>query len=301
MAILRALLFVSSAIVILAPAIALAQSSLDFSLPASSPINSTTAYAQNNMAVSVYGDIRLLNYDTGTYVAIPTDAPDGTILAFFQDTGTMTLFQNNTLLLPISDGRDRVASLVLTTGDMKCNSGMFLGQVTGLEVDTKAMDDSDATANAILYLSQWPEHTEYKLSLSDNAQIKKAIQDTADNSSDAGNVKLMLNVSGDSIGYVIVRMKAPEAAGNVTAYRYYGGSVTKLTGRKIPANGSVVYETIYSGPGTFAFVGPFPEPAHTLAGLPDTLLFWSLEAALVLLAGTMIIFLIKRRKLRKKG
>lgn len=301
MAIRRALILGSSVVILLLPAIALAQSSLDFSLPASSTINTTTAYTTNNLTVNVNGNIRLINYDTGTYVAIPTDAPEGTTLAFFQDTSTLTLFQNNALLLPISDGRDRVASLVLTTGDLKCNSGMFLGKVTGLEVDTEALDDGDATADAILYLSQWPDSTEYKFSLSEDANIKKAIQEMADNGGGTGNVKLMLNIGGDSIGYVIVRMKAPEAAGNVTAYRYYGGSVVELTGRKIPANDSIVYETIYSGPGTFAFVGPFTEPAHSLAGLPDILLFWSLEAAMVLLAGSMIIFLVKRRKLRKKG
>ena len=288
-----ALLFTSLILLLLAPAISCAQGSLDITLPTSYHISSTSAYDENNTAVGIRGGIDLINYGNGVYATISTDAPDGTKLIYFQDPSTRTVFRNNTLLLPLGDGQDPIAGLVLSTDDLTCANGTFSGPVTGIELDTKAIDSGDAMASAILYLSKWPDRPEYRFSATDDAQVKKAVADAANKDGVVGNIKLMLNVSGDSISYVIVRMKAPEASGNVSAFRYSDGSVTSLTCKEIRSNDSVIYETISTGGGTFAFVGPFPEAPPMRAGMESILLF---AGALALSLAFLVALAIKSLK-----
>lgn len=298
MAALRTLLSASLVLLLSATAISCAQSSLDISLPSSYHINTTRAYDSSNNAVSIWGSIDFVNYANGIYAAIPTDAPEGDKLAFFQDTGSWALFRNNTLFLPVDDAGGRVASLVFSTDNMVCDNGAFYGPVTGIELDTKALGDGDAMAGAVIYLGKWPDRPLYHISINGDGQVKQAVMAGAAKDGQAGSVKLMLDVSGDSVGYVIVHMKAPEAAGNVSAYRYRDGNVTRLSCMKIQSNDSVVYETISSGGGTFAFVGDFPEPAPVRAGLRDVLSFSGvLGVALLLLVGSVVIAFKKLSKI----
>lgn len=304
------LAYVSVSIVILfalAPAIACAQGSIDISLPPSYIINATKGYDPSSNAVDIWGNIEFIENGDSVYLSIPTNAPAGVKLAFFQDTGTRVLFRNNTLLLPINDTSGPVANLVLMTGDMRCDNGKFYGQVTGIEVDTKTMGGGDAMASAVLYLSRWHAGASYRVSISSDDQVKKSVMAEASKNGQAGNVKLMLNVNGtsqgssSSIGYAIVHMKidGPGADGNVSAYRYHDGAVSKLTCKAIRSNDSVVYETISSGGGTFVFVGQFREPPPVRASLQSVLTFSGMVASLMLLlVGTLITAF---KKLNKKS
>jgi len=158
--------------------------------------------------------------------------------------------------------------------------------------------DGDAVAGAVLYLDEWPGEPSYRVSISINDTVKRAVADQAARSGEAGSVRLMLDVEGDSISYAIVRMKAPEASGNVSAYRYSDGTVTRLACKAIRSNESVVYETISGGGGTFAFVGPFLETPPARAEIGDVLLFaGALGAVLLLLVGSVVTAF---RKLSKK-
>jgi hypothetical protein len=120
----------------------------------------------------------------------------------------------------------------------------------------------------------------------------------------------MVDVSGtmsesqSSVGYAIVRMKADDAPdGNVTAYRYFNGAVSQLPCKAITSAGGRVYETIYAGPGTFAFVGPFPEPPPEKTSLRGVLTFSGIIGGLMLFLVTLTIVIIKRssKKSRRKN
>jgi len=237
----------------LASAIAHGQSSLDISIPASFSLAPTKAYDSNYSTVDVWGNIDLSGYGSAVYVSIPTNAPGGSTLAFFQDANaTWTLFRNNTLALPV---QGQAANFVLATGDLVSSGGRFYGQVTGMELDTRALSRGDASAVAVLYLDELPDRASYRISLREDEEVKKAVMGEASKAGQAGIVKLMLEVSGttpeaqSSIGYAIVRMKVdgPEPAGNVTAYRYFNGAVSRLPCKAIASAEGPVYETIYAG------------------------------------------------------
>lgn len=285
----------------LASAIAHGQSSLDISIPASFSLAPTKAYDSNYSTVDVWGNIDLSGYGSAVYVSIPTNAPGGSTLAFFQDANaTWTLFRNNTLALPIQNGQ--AANFVLATGDLVSSGGRFYGQVTGMELDTRALSRGDASAVAVLYLDKLPDRALYNVSLTEDEGIKKAVMSEASKNGQPGTVKLMLEVSGttpeaqSSIGYAIVRMKVdgPEPDGNVTAYRYFNGAVSRLPCKAIASAEGTVYETIYAGPGTFALVGPFQEPPPIRASLRSVLAFSGIIAGLMLLLVTLTIVIIKR-------
>jgi hypothetical protein len=252
-------------------------------------INGTTAYDTANNAIDVWGPIEILKISGSTYATVPTNASRGSKLAFFRDTSTGALFRNNTLMLTINSTSGPAAGLGLMTGDMMSDGTRFYGQVTDVELDSVAMGYGDALVAAVIYLNEWPDRPSYRISMSNNDTVKKAIASEASKSSLPGNVKLMLDVSGDSISYIIVRMKAPEASGNVSAYRYHNGAVYRLACKAIRSNDSIIYETISSGGGTFAFIGDFPETVAARAGLGDLLIFsGALGTALLLLVGSAI-------------
>lgn len=285
----------------LASATACAQglNTLDITLPSSYMINGTTAYSTANNAIDVWGPIEILKIGGSTYATVPANAPRGSKLAFFRDTSTGALFRNNTLMLTINSTSGPAAGLGLMTGDMTSDGTRFYGQVTDVELDSVAMGYGDALVAAVIYLNEWPDRPSYHISISNNETVKKAIASEASKSGQAGGMKLMLDVSGDSISYIIVRMKAPEASGNVSAFRYEGGRATRLPCKEMRSNDSVIYETISSGGGTFAFFGPFPETMTARADLGDLLIFsGTLGAMLLLLVGSAITAF---RKVSKKG
>jgi hypothetical protein len=284
----------------LAPCIAYSQGSLDISLPSSFPLARTQAYDSSYNFIDVWGPIDVFTYGGGFYVAIPTSAPEGSKLTFFQDSNaSWILFRNNTLALPI-DGQ--AANFLLATGDLVSDGGRFYGQVTGMELDTRALSIEDASAVAMLYLDELPNRASYRVSLTEDDDVKEAVMGEASKGGQEGTVKLMLDVGGttqaaqSSIGYAIIRMKAdgPEPDGNVTAYRYFNGAVTRLPCKAISSAEGTIYETIYAGPGTFAFVGPFTESPPDRAGLRSVLVFSGIVGGLMLLLVTMTIFIIRR-------
>jgi hypothetical protein len=259
----------------------------------------TKAYGSNN-TVDVWGPVDVFKYGTGVYVAIPTNAPAGEKLVFFQDSNSSwALFRNNTLALPI-DGQS--ANFLLATGDLLSDGGRFYGQVTGMELDTRALSTGDASAVAMLYLDELPNRASYRVSLTEDGDVKEAVMGEASKDGQEGTVKLMLEVEGttqaaqSSIGYAIIRMKADgaEPDGNVTAYRYFNGAVTKLPCKAISSAEGTIYETIYAGPGTFAFVGPFTEPPPARASLKSVLVFSGIFGGLMLLLVTITIVIIRR-------
>lgn len=273
---------------------------MDISIPNLFPLNASKAYDTSSNPVDVWGPVDVFKYDSGVYVTISTNAPEGEKLAFFQDTNaTWTLFRNNTLALPV---QGQAANFLLATGDLVSDSGRFYGQVTGMELDTKALSGGDASAVAVLYLDKLPDRALYNVSLTEDEGIKKAVMSDASKNGQPGTVKLMLEVSGttpeaqSSIGYAIVRMKVdgPEPDGNVTAYRYFNGAVSRLPCKAIASAEGTVYETIYAGPGTFALVGPFQEPPPIRASLRSVLAFSGIIAGLMLLLVTLTIAIIKR-------
>ncbi len=275
------------------------QSSLDMTLPSSYVINGTKAYDPSSNVVDIWGPIEMIKVSSSAYVSVPTSAPAKSKLTFFQDTNTGALFRNNTLMLTINGTSGPAASLALMTGDMTSDGTRFYGQVTDVELDTVPLANGDALAGAVLYLNEWPDRPSYHVSISNNGTVKKAVADEAAKSGQAGNVKLMLDVTGDSISYVIVHMKAPEASGNVSAYRYSDGTVTRLACKVIRSNESVVYETIFNGGGTFAFVGPFLETPPARGKIGDVLIFTgALGAVLLLIVGSVVTAF---RKLSKKS
>jgi hypothetical protein len=290
----------SVAILFILASTAHAQSSgsLDITIPTTYPIATTTAYNSSYNTVDVHGGIGILQSGGGIYVSIPTNASDGDKLAFFQDTTTWALFRNNTLVLPVHNGQDNVANLVLATGDLVSSNGRFYGQVTGMELDTKALSDGDSSANIVLYLDKLPDKAAYRLAVSGDDSIKKAILGEASRNGTPGSVKLMVEVSGvsqdaqDSIGYTILRMMSGDTAlsGNVSAYRYYNGVVSRLPCKTIESANSTFYETISSGPGTFAFVGPYQEPPPVRAGTQSILMF---AGTLALSLALLVAFIIK--------
>jgi len=298
-------ILVSMVLLMIAPGLAHAQGSLDISLPASFPMGPTKAYDSSYNTVDVWGPIDVFMYGGAVYLAIPSNAPEGARLAFFQDANaSWTLFRNNTLALPV---QSQAASFLLATGDLMSDGGRFYGQVTGMELDTRALSGDGASAVAVLYLDELPGRASYRVSLGENEEVKKAVMDEASKSGQPGTVKLMLEVSGTtpeaqgSIGYTVIRMKAdgPEPDGNVTAYRYFNGAVSTLPCKTITSSEGPVYETICAGPGTFAFVGPFREPPPERAGMRSILAFSGIVAGLMLLLVTLTIVIIKRSGKKK--
>jgi hypothetical protein len=258
------------------------------------------AYNSSYDIVDVWGPIDVFAYGNGAYVAIPTSAPAGEKLAYFQDTSaSWILFRNNTLALPVNG---QAANFVLATGDLLSDGARFYGQVTGMEVDTKALDGDGASAIAVLYLNELPGRASYSVSLTEDANIKKAVMGQASIDGQPGDVKLMLDVSGQgqgarsSISYTVVRMKAdgPEPDGNVTAYRYFNGAVSRLPCRAIRSANDTVYETICAGQGTFAFVGPFPEQPPGRASLKGVLVFSGAVGVMMLALVAITVIAFKR-------
>jgi len=247
--------------------------------------------------VDVWGPVDLFKYGTGVYVVIPTNAPAGDKLAFFQDTNlSWSLFRNNTLALPVQGQ----ANLLLATGDLVSDGTRFYGQVTGLELNTRALSAEGASAVAMLYLDELPGRPSYRVSLTGDEEVKKSVMGEASKAGQQGTVKLILEVAGTnaeaqgSIGYTIIHMKADdEPEGDVTAYRYFNGAVSTLTCRAITTAEGPVYETICAGPGTFAFVGPFPEPPPASPDIAGILLFAGAIAALQLVIVWGIIKILK--------
>lgn len=178
----------------------------------------------------------------------------------------------------------------------------FYGQVTGMELDTKALDGDGTSTVAALYLDQLPGRASYGLSFTEDEDIKKSVMDRVSKDGQPSKVKLMLDVTGNnqetrsSIGYTIIRMKAdgPEPDGNVTAYRYYNGTVSRLPCRTITSDNGPIYETIYAGPGTFAFVGPFREPPPEWVSLRNVLIFSGVLGLVLLFLVSLTIIIIKR-------
>lgn len=281
---------------LLAQAIACAQSqnSLDITLPSSYIVNATKAYDSVNNNVEIWGPIEIFKSSGSLYVSVPTNAPAGSKLALFKDTGTGALFRNNTLVLPIAGSQGPVANLALMTGDMASDGNRFYGQVTDIELDTMALRTGDSAIGAGLYLNEWPDRPDYRVSLSNNDTVKKAILDEAAKTGQMGTSKLLLDVAGTtpaSVRYVIVRMKVDGMGsdGNVSAYRYLDGIVSRLTCKEIRSDDSVIYETISAGGGTFAFVGPFPEPPPVRAGIRNILMFaGALALSLAVIVGLTI-------------
>ncbi len=292
---------VSFAFLALAPVFTYAQDSLDLSMPSSFPMANVQAYNSSYGTINVWGPIDILNYYIGTYVAIPTSAPAGDKLAYFQDeNATGILFRNNTLMLPEDN---HTANFLLATGDLVSDGTRFYGQVTGLELDTQALDGDGASAVAILYLNELPNRASYGISLTDDEAVKKAVMDEVSKAGQPGSIKLMLGVFGknqeaqSSIGYTIIRMKAdgPGPDGNVTAYRYYNGAVTMLPCRTITTAEGPVYETMYAGAGTFAFIGPFSPPRGSYT-LMDVLIFSVIIAALLIVLAALVARVLARRR-----
>ncbi len=285
---------------LVAPGIAHGQgtNSLDISIPASFPLARTQAYNSSYNMVEVWGPVDLFKYGAGVYVVIPTNASPGDKLVFFQDTNvSWSLFRNNTLALPVQGQ----ANLLLATGDLVSDGTRFYGQVTGIELNARALGGEGASAVAMLYLDELPVRPSYRVSLTEDEEVEKAVMGEASKGGQPGKVKLMLEVSGmnaeaqGSIGYTIVHMKADsEPDGNVAAYRYFNGAVSRLPCKAVTSAEGPVYETIYAGPGTFALVGPFPEPPTAKPGIPGIVLFASAIATLQIALVWGIIKIFKK-------
>ncbi len=289
----------------LAPSVACAQSanSLGISIPSSFPLNDTKAYDSNYTTVDVRGNIDFTRDSGMVYVSIPTNGPDGNTLSFFQDTNTWTLFRNNTLVLPVKNGDSQVADLVLATGDLTCANGRYYGQVTGMELDTAALNIENASTGAVIYLNELPERASYSISAVDDDNIKKVIMGEASKNDASGNIiKQMVEITGvtadskNSIGYIIVKMDAGdlEINGNVTAYRYDDGAVSRLPCKTLDSENGTIYEAISPGPGTFAFVGSYQTPPPIRAGMNSMLIFSGALVVLLLGFVAITIRLIKR-------
>jgi hypothetical protein len=291
------MILVSLVFLALALGFAHAQASFEISIPSSFPMATTQAYGSNN-TVDVCGPIDVFKNGGSVYVAIPTNAPASEKLSFFQDANiSWILFRNNTLALPVPG---QAATFLLATGDLVSDGGKFYGQVTGMELDTRALNGEDTSAVAVIYLNQLPDRASYRVSLSEDEEVKKAVMGGASKAGQPGTVKLMVDVSGttsgsqNSVGYTIIRMKAnDEPDGNVTAYRYFNGAASQLPCKTITSAGGPVYETIYAGPGTFAFVGPFQEPLPERASMWNVLIFSGIIMGMMLLLVTLTIFIIK--------
>jgi hypothetical protein len=281
-----------------------AQESLEVYLPSSFPLNATVAYCTNDTG-EVRGPISVFNYNGEAYMSIPTGVSEGERLSFFQDGGTGALFRNNTLVLPIMDKGERVANLVLATEGLISINGAFSGRVTGIELDTRALSDGDATASATLYLKKWPDKGLYMITISIDDKAREAVMARASEGGLPGTVRLMLGIreasadSQGSIGYVIVHMKAEECDGNVSAYLYHNGTASRLSCSEIRSGDAVVYETISPGCGIFAFVGPFKEALPPTPGIASIALFVVSVLALQLALAGILIKTI--RKLDKRA
>jgi hypothetical protein len=290
------------ALFLLASGIACAQSDLGFTIPSSFPIGTTKAFDTSYNTADVSGSIGVFNYGAGVYVTIPTNAPDGTSLMFFQDTGTWAMFRNNTLVLPITNERGQAANYVLATGDLNSSGGQFYGRVTGIELDTSTVYSGDASVVTALYLNDLPDGASYRLRPSADDNVKKAILGQASKDGQEVDIKFMLDVSGTSpgsqgsIAYAIVRMKPGSTInGNVTAYRFYGGAVSQLPCKAIRTDNGTIYETISPGPGTFAFVGPTVAVPPVLATMNSTMLFSGV------LLGVLMALVFAAVRILKKG
>jgi hypothetical protein len=293
------------ALFLLASGIAGAQSDLDFSLPSSFSIAATKAYDTSYNTPEVSGNIDVFNYGEGVYVTIPTNSTDGAKLMFFQDTSTWAIFRNNTLVLPIKNVRGQSANFVLATGDLNSSGGKFYGRVTGIELDSSAVNSGDASVVAALYLNDLPDGASYRLRPSAGDEVKKALLGQASKDGQQGDIKFILEVSGTSpgsqgsIAYAIVRMKPGGMIdGNVTAYRYYGGTVSQLPCKAIRSENGMIYETLSPGPGTFAFIGPAVEVPPMLASLNSTMIFAGVLFAVLIALVIGAVRILKKRRIK---
>ena len=277
--------------------------SLDIPVPSAFTISNTTAFGDNSTTFGIQGGINLTNYGGSLYVAIPTNAPDGVTLMYFQDNSTRILFRNNTLALPIGADNVQPASLVLATGDVVSSGGQFYGQVDGIELDTVALSYGNVSDDAVIYLNSLPQGASYRISLSDDQHAKDAIMSEALQDGESGTIEYpMIEIAGttndsqNSIGYVILRTNSGSrpVSGNVTAYRYYDGGPLMLPCKTINSVDGTYYEAISPGPGVFAFVGNFPESPMAAPGINSILTFSGAIAAILLTLVTVTLAAFKK-------
>jgi hypothetical protein len=289
----------------LASAIACGQTanSLSIPIPSSYPLSATKGYDSNSTMVDLWGSIEISHYGNGIFISIPTNAAEGDILSFFQDTGTWALFRNDTLVLPIHSNNIQSANLVLITGDLACTGGHYYGQVTGMELDTNTLGDGNASMGTVIYLNTLPERASYSMAVVEDAGVKNAIMEVASTNGANGIVgDLLVELTGDSpdsrnsIGNTIIRLKADDAGlnGNVTAYRYNDGSVSRLPCQAISNANGTIYEAISPGPGIFAFAGPYKELPPIRASVKGLLTFTGVLAAILLLLVTLGLVVLKK-------
>ena len=296
-----------SVVILLAigPSFACCQSTntLDIPIPSAFAIPNITAIGNSSTTFGIWGDVNVTSYGGSVYVTIPTNASDGVTLQYFQDTGSRILFQNNTLSLPIRSASGQSASLVLATSDLASSGGLFYGQVAGIELDTAALSYSNVSDDAVIYLNSLPAGESYRMSISDDQQVKDAIIAEASQDGTSGTIGFPMigivgtsNGSQDSIGYVILRMKegSQPVNGNVTAYRYNDGATSMLPCTVITSVDGTFYEAISPGPGIIAFVGDFPGTPRLGPGMDSIVEFSALLTAILLTLVSITLLAFKK-------
>jgi hypothetical protein len=304
---IHSLYALASVVILLAigPSFALCQSTnaIDIPVPSSFAIHNITAIGNGSTTVGIWSDINVTSYGGSVYVTIPTNASDGVTLLYFQDTGSRVLFQNDTMTLPIRSASVQSASLVLATSDLASSGGLFYGQVAGIELDTAALSYGNVSDDAVIYLNSLPAGASYRLSVSDDKQVKDAIMAEASQDGASGTIGYpMIGIAGtsngsqDSIGYVILRMKegSQPVSGNVTAYRYNDGATSILPCTVITSVDGTFYEAISPGPGVFAFIGDFPGSPLAGPGLDSILEFSGLLTAILLTLVSITLLAFKK-------
>jgi hypothetical protein len=293
---------------LIGPAFAFCQGVGPLEIPISSAfaVPDTPAICNGSGTYDIWGAISVTAYGGSLYVTVPTNAPDGTALTYFRDNGTGDIFRNDTAVLPIRSGNSSLANLVLATGGLVSSGGQFYGQVAGIELDTADLRSGNVTYDAVIYLNSLPSGAAYTMSLSDDSQARQTISGMAQGVS--GNIVSpmisltgMSNDSQGSIEFMILRMEygSLSADGNVSAYRYANGMLSKLPCEAIASADGTYYEAIAPGPGVFAFDGNFPSPPPEGPGVSGVLEFAGALAAVLLgLVGvTLVAFKkISRRK-----
>jgi len=289
-------------LLLIGPAFAFCQSvgPLGITVPSAFAVSDTQAICNGSTTYDIWDAINLTAFGGSLYVTVPTDAPDGTALTYFQDTGTGAMFRNDTALLPIRSGNSSVASLVLATGGMVSSGGRFYGQVAGIELDTADLRSGNITYDAVIYLNSLPSGAAYILSLSDDSQAGQAISGAALRGASGNIISPMISLDGTSndsqgsIEFIILRMESASrpADGNVSAYRYADGVPSKLPCEAIASADGTYYEAMAPGPGIFAFAGDFPASPAGGPGVTGVLEFSGALAAVLLglVGATLIVF-----------
>jgi len=207
------------------------------------------------------------------------------------------------MTLPIRSASGQSASLVLATSDLASSGGLFYGQVVGIELDTAALSYGSASDDSVIYLNSLPAGASYRMSVSDDQQVKDAIMTEASQDGASGTIGYpMIGIAGtsngsqDSIGYVILRMKAGSqpVSGNVTAYRYNDGATSALPCTIITSVDGTFYEAISPGPGVFAFVGDFPGTSRAGPGIDSIVEFSGLLMAILLTLVSITLLAFKK-------